>query len=241
MEMYDFSVIVPTLHEEKTIGKTLSSIHKARKKSKRNVEIIVVDGGSKDRTVHVAKKYTDRVLLHEKRGIARARNFGAMHAKGDTFVFLDADVRVPDNFFEELYEQFISNGLSGANCRVMPHEEVYPTRFEKGFYIFWHNLRRACYRIKPCGTGDNGIIVKRDVFHKVNGFDETLPVIEDLDFVFRASKHGKFAYLNDLIIHETIRRFRDMGTARFVKIYLSNFFHYLFFRNSRVRKWDPVR
>jgi glycosyltransferase involved in cell wall biosynthesis len=201
----------------------------------------VVDGGSRDRTAEIANKYAHKVLLHQKKGIGRARNHGAFHANGDILAFLDADVRVPENFFNEIYDQFTMNNLAGANCRVMPHEEIRPSGFEMGFYRFWHNVRRFCYNIKPCGTGDNGIIVKKDVFRKVNGFDETLPVIEDLDFVFRASKHGKFAYLKNLTIYETIRRFREIGTTKFVTIYLYNFFHYLLFKRSRIREWDPVR
>jgi glycosyltransferase involved in cell wall biosynthesis len=241
MERCTFSVIVPTLHEERTIGGTLSSIDEARKRSRHGVEVIVVDGGSRDRTIEIARRYSDRILSHEKKGIGRARNFGAMHASGETLIFLDADVRVPGNFFDEVYEQFTINSLAGANCRVMPHSEVGPTMFEKGFYRMWHGLRRFFYHIKPCGTGDNGIIVSKEVFRKVRGFDETLDAIEDLDFVFRASEHGKFAYLKNLTIHETIRRFRDLGTPRFVAVYISNFFHYLLFRNSRVKHWKPVR
>lgn len=241
MDVYDFSVIVPTLHEEGTIEKTLSSIDEARRKSGRNVEIIVVDGGSRDKTADIASKYADHTLLLQKRGIGKARNFGAMHANGEILVFLDADVCVPENFFSELYGQFVANGLSGASCRVMPHPDTRPSGFEKGFYSAWHNLRRFFYHLKPCGTGDNGIIVRKDVFQKVNGFDETLDAIEDLDFIFRASRHGRFAYLKSPTIHETIRRFRDMGIPKFVTVYLSNFFHYLLFRNSRVKKWNPVR
>lgn len=236
-----FSVIVPTLQEERTIGKTLTSIDNARQSSRHGVEIIVVDGGSSDRTVDISRKHANRVVFPDKRGIGRARNFGARHASGDILTFLDADVRVPDNFFDSLYRHFTMNNLAGANCKVMPHAEAGPSMFEKVFYTLWHNTRRFFYNIKPCGTGDNGIIVSRDVFEKVDGFDETLDAIEDLDFVFRASRHGKFAYLRHLTIHETIRRFRDMGTPQFIRIYLSNFFHYLLFRNSRIKKWDPVR
>jgi glycosyltransferase involved in cell wall biosynthesis len=240
-EIPHFSVIVPTLHEERTIGETLSSIDNARQMSRHGVEIIVVDGGSNDRTVNIARKHADMIAFPDKRGIGRARNFGAKYAKGGILTFLDADVRVPENFFDFLHEQFTMNNLAGANCRVMPHSDANPSGFEKIFYTLWHNARRFFYNIKPCGTGDNGIIVSREVFEKVNGFDETLDAIEDLDFVFRASKHGKFAYLRHLTIHETIRRFRDMGTPQFIRIYLSNFFHYLLFRNSKVKKWDPVR
>lgn len=241
MNGYDFSVIIPTLHEEKTIEGTLSSIHDARNNSKRRVEIIVVDGGSNDRTAEIANEYAHKVLVFNKRGIGRARNFGAKHASGDILAFLDADVRIPENFFNEVYDRFTMNNLAGASCRVMPHREINPSKFERGFYGLWHNLRRFFYKIKPCGTGDNGIIVRKEIFNKVNGFDESLPVIEDLDFVLRASRHGRFAYFKDLTIYETIRRFRDMGTKRFVMIYLYNFFHYIIFRSSRVRKWDPVR
>ncbi len=241
MEPYDFSVIVPALQEERTIGKSLSSIDIARRRSGHNVEIILVDGGSSDRTVEVAGRFADKTLVHEERGIGKARNVGAMHARGETLVFLDADVRVPENFFSDIYSRFMTSNLAGASCRVMPHPEVCPSGFERGFYTVWHNLRRIFYNIRPCGTGDNGIIVRRGIFEKVRGFDESLPVIEDLDFVFRASMHGRFEYLKDLTIHETIRRFRDMGTPRFVMIYLSNFFHYLIRRSSRVRRWDPVR
>jgi glycosyltransferase involved in cell wall biosynthesis len=241
MTEYDFSVIIPTLHEEKTIEKTLSSICEAGKASKCRVEAIVVDGASKDRTVEIAERYADKILLLEDRGVAKARNLGAKHARGDILAFLDADVVVPRNFFDELYTRFVSNGLSGAGCRVMPHEEVSPSRFERTFYSLWHGLKRVSCRIKPCSTGENGIIVKRDVFNRVNGFNESLDAIEDLDFVLRASKHGRFAYLGNLTIHETIRRFRKLGAARFSRIYISNFLHYLLFKRSRIKEWNPVR
>lgn len=241
MENCRFSVIVPTLHEEKAIERSLSSIDKSRKKSSHNVEMIVVDGGSKDNTVKIARKYTKKVVFPREQGIGRARNFGAAYAKGDVLIFLDADVVVPENFFYELNREFSVNGVCGASCKAMPHHEVNPSGFERSFYTMWHNARRLFYNIKPCGTGENGIIVSKDVFYKAGGFDESLGAIEDLDFVFRASKYGKFVYMKDLTIHETIRRFRKLGTPRFMVIYLSNFFHYLIFRNSRVKQWKPVR
>jgi len=241
MENCKFSVIVPTLHEEKAIERTLCSLEMAKNKSGHIVEMIVVDGGSEDNTVKIANKYTKKVVFPKERGIGRARNFGAMHADGDVLIFLDADVIVPENFFDELNRKLSVNGVCGANCNVMPHHEVNPSGFERSFYAMWHNIRRVFYNIKPCGTGENGIIVSKDVFHKTGGFDESLGAIEDLDFMFRASKYGKFVYMKDLTIHETIRRFRKLGTPRFMLIYLSNFFHYLIFRNSRVKQWKPVR
>lgn len=240
MGNFRFSVIMPSLQEGKTIGKTLYSLDMARKKSCHAVEIVVADGGSTDSTVRTARKYTEKVVFPKERGVGRARNFGAMHAKGDVFVFLDADIVVPDDFFERIEKEF-SKGACGASCRVMPHEDVNPSGFEKGFYAMWHNARRLFYRLKPCGTGENGIIVSSEIFRRTGGFDESLDAIEDLDFVFRASRHGRFVYMKDLTIRETIRRFRKLGTPRFVTLYLSNFFHYLLFRNSRVKEWKPVR
>ena len=94
-----FSVIIPTLHEEKSIGQTLSSIQDAAINSSHDIEMIIVDGGSEDRTRQIAGKYTNNVFLYKEPGIAKARNYGAMNASGDILVFIDADTMIPKNFF----------------------------------------------------------------------------------------------------------------------------------------------
>jgi glycosyltransferase involved in cell wall biosynthesis len=234
-----FSVITPTYHEERSLEDTLKSIDRAGRGHM--TETIVVDGGSSDRTLEIARRHTRNIHSLTSRGIGLARNHGATHARGDILVFLDSDTVVPENFFDELSRIFSNPAVCGANCNVMPCPASRPTRKERAFYGLWARTRRAIYHLKPCGTGDNGIIIRRDVFEKTGGFDEDMHTMEDLDFVFRASKQGRFLFLRGLILTESMRRVRREGILRFSVIYLYNFFYYLVKRRPRISRWEPVR
>lgn len=235
----DFSVIIPTLHEELALGKTLTSLNQAR--NGHSTETIIVDGGSTDRTLDIATQFTKNIHVLDQRGIALARNHGARHAQGDILVFLDSDSVVPDNFFDELSRIFSDPCVTGANCNVMPCPDSDPTPRERTFYRFWGRARKAAYMVRPCGTGDNGIIVRREAFEKAGGFDESMNTMEDLDFVLRASKHGKFLFLNNVILTESMRRIRKVGLYRFSRDYIYNFFYYIVKRKPKIENWEPIR
>ena len=102
------SFIIPTLNEEKYIGKTLSyiSLYKGTH------EIIVSDTNSPDKTVEIAKKYTDSIVVHSKEGqkltIAAGRNLGASKSSGDYLVFIDAEICIvdPNGFFDKAFACF---------------------------------------------------------------------------------------------------------------------------------------
>ena len=79
------------------------------------------------------------------------------------------------------------------------------------------------------------------MFEKAGGFDESMRTMEDLDFVLRASKHGRFIYLDNLTLTESMRRIRDKGIMRFTRMYLYNFLYYLVKRKPRITEWETVR
>ena len=236
-----FSIIIPTYQEDSIIEMTLSQIRNVIDNSNFDCELIVVDGGSVDQTIDIARLYTNKAYNIKKRGISLARNFGARKAKNNIYSFIDADVILQRDFFDKLGSVFESNGIAGANCDVRPLPEVNPSYFETAFFFLWGNIRNGLYKIRPCGTGENGIFVRKEIFDKVNGFDENLITIEDLDFVFRASRHGKFVFLKDPKIYETIRRFRKLGVMQFSAKYMHNFLYYSVFKRSRVHEWEPIR
>jgi 1,2-diacylglycerol 3-alpha-glucosyltransferase len=93
------SIIIPALNEEKYIEKTLKSV---RRQTYPKIEVIVVDNGSTDRTGEIAKKYANKVIVEEKRGIGIARNRGAKEAKGDILLFLDADTEIEKDCVEKI-------------------------------------------------------------------------------------------------------------------------------------------
>ena len=91
------SVVIPALNEERHLGQLLSDI---KRQSRRPEELIVVDAGSTDATVHIAQK-SGAVVLHSEPPVARGRNLGGYSAKGDLIFFLDADTRLPGTFLED--------------------------------------------------------------------------------------------------------------------------------------------
>ena len=102
-----FSIIIPTLNEESLIAQTITQFDNI--KNKYDIEIIVSDSLSTDNTVEIAKRYTDEVVIYAKSdlcNISKARNLGALKAKNDVLIFLDADIIIKDT---ELFMEKVTN------------------------------------------------------------------------------------------------------------------------------------
>ncbi|MCR4335959.1 MAG: glycosyltransferase, partial [archaeon] len=88
-----FSIVIGALNEEKYIAKTLATAN--AQKTSHEVEVIVGDGYSEDKTVEVAKKLGAKVVLEKNRSAAWERNAGSRIAKGEIICFTDADAEIP--------------------------------------------------------------------------------------------------------------------------------------------------
>ena len=109
------SIIIPTLNEERYLPLLLESI---KKQDFKDYEIVVADAGSKDKTVEIAKKYGCKVVSG---GLpAKGRNQGAKVAKGDLFLFLDAEAVLPEHFLKEVLSEFKKRKLGIASCGLEP-------------------------------------------------------------------------------------------------------------------------
>ena len=186
----DISVIIPTLNEEKYIGRLLSSING----SGFGGEVIVVDGGSTDRTVEIARENGARVYV--RRGnVSFARNFGARKARGDILVFLDADMQVGKGFFDEIRKKIRCNRLLVYN----PLGNDMDGRVSYLAFLF-NKIMAQFIKLGFRYITGGGLVVRREFFELVGGFNEALPVAEDMEFVLRASgrlgmvKRNRFSY-----------------------------------------------
>ena len=175
------SIIIPAWNEEKYLPKLLDCI---KKQAYKDYEIIVADAGSKDRTVSIARKYGCKVV---KGGMpAVGRNNGAKAAKGNILLFLDADVQFDNKFLENAIKEFQQRKLDIAGFRLRP---IGNNAIDKIFFIIFNLWTISTQFFYPNASG-GGILCRKLVHTKANGFDEKIRLSEDMDYVRRCSKHG---------------------------------------------------
>lgn len=227
------SVIIPTYQEEKYIAKTLSKLVN----TKPTIEIVIVDGGSQDDTVNIAKQFTQKVYQIQERGISRAKNHGAKQADGDILLFLDSDVYPPSNFVEKVLETFNNPTVVGATCHIMPTKS---SLSEFAFFHFYNHLIQLCTKFKPHSRGEF-LAVRKNEFLNVNGFDENMPCLEDHDLAYRLSKRGKFMFIRDLTVYESMRRFRKLGFFKVLGTWFTDYLFFVFRGKPLSEIWQPAR
>jgi rSAM/selenodomain-associated transferase 2 len=195
------SVIVPTLDEASVIAVTLAA---ARVPG--CGELIVVDGGSSDDTLAIARRLADRVLS-APRGRAAQMNAGARAAGGDVLLFLHADTRLPADY-------------SGAIARALADEGVIGGRFDVRLDapgLAYRVLERAISarsRHTRVATGDQAMFVRRETFARVGGFP-LLPLMEDLALARALKRVGRVACLRETVL-TSARRWQRHGVVRTV-------------------------
>ena len=215
------SIIIPTLNEEKYLPLLLDSIKKQLLDWQENYEIIVADAGSKDKTIEIAKKFNCIVV---KGGLpAKGRNEGAKIAKGDLLLFLDSDVILPESFFKNSLEEFNSRNLDIAGfCFSFPFkEDVFHYLLD-----FYNKMVVAIEKKKPFPI--IAVLIKKNLFKKIGGYDETIKLSEDREMGERAIKYGKFGIIKSEKVFISDRRFKQDGWMATITKYILSEMHTLF-------------
>jgi len=163
--------------------------------------LYVVDGGSTDNTVAIAKRYT--TVINSKRGRAVQMNAGARLCTGDILLFLHADTLLPDNGFREIRKRTRDETVAGGSFYIAFDAENFILRGVS--FITRFNFRLFHF-------GDQGIFVRRDVFQKLHGYKE-IPLMEDYDFYKRLREQGKVILIRMPVI-SSARRFIKKGVIR---------------------------
>ncbi|MBI2443531.1 MAG: glycosyltransferase family 2 protein [Candidatus Levybacteria bacterium] len=206
-----FSVIIPTLNEEKYLPRLL---HALSKQTFTSLEVIVVDASSKDHTIAEAEKFHTKIqkltsFQIKKRTIAYQRNFGAEKAKGVYLVFLDADVDLSPGYLQKIYTAI----KKGRYDFITTWGQADTKRKIDVSLVMIYNLIIEIEKAieKPFSPGFNTII-RSDHFRRIK-FWENLSFSEDYDFTARAIREGiNLKILREPRIVISLRRFRSEGT-----------------------------
>ena len=234
------SIIIPTFKEANYISQTLNNI----KKLDGDIEVILVETVSGETGIlgNVVKKY-EGVQLYtiKERGIAKAKNYGARKASGKILLFLDADVFVTKDVVKQVSRVFKNPAVIGATCNNYPVE---PKFIELLFFKFYNALIRMVISLLPTKfkhSRGEFIAVRKAYFEKIGGFDERLVCMEDADLAHRLSRLGKFVFINDLVVYESLRRIRKLGLFRTSLLWFKNWLFYMIKSDVVAKEWKPVR
>lgn len=181
-----FSVVIPVYNGLSYLPDCLRALMVAAERFPR-IEVIVVDNGSTDGTYEwLLSNWTDRVRIFQlpKATIAAVRNYGARLAKGEYLCFIDSDCMVSADYFLQATDILSQPGISVTGCRYMlPENACWIERV-------WHGLHASTSDGIVTYLPSGNLIVRREAFFQVGGFEESLITGEDADLCRRLANKG---------------------------------------------------
>lgn len=214
-----FSIVIPTLNEEYFLPHLLKCLSQ---QTFSHFEVIICDGNSIDKTISEAEKFKKQIprleiITKQKRNVAYQRNKGAEKAQGQYLVFFDADVVFERDFLGKLHEQLQNKNVPLATTWLVPDSQ-HPA---DEALVFLTNLVVETSRFIdfPMAPGFD-IIIKRNLFAKIGGFDEKVKLAEDHDFVRRALiKNINLTVFKEPKLTVSLRRLRKEGRLQVARKY----------------------
>lgn len=225
----DVSVIVPTWNEEKYLPKCLHSLR--NQTGSKPLEIIVVDGRSTDRTLEIAKKYSDKILVEPSKPVGAARNIGAKHASGGILAFIDADTRACENWLEEIDHTFKTNpravGVTGA---TLPYEGGRLDQLAYHVATGW--VQRLSLRLGLPHVAGFNCAYGKQAFWEAGGFDGHRQLSEDIGLSLRIRHQGQILFNPEMLAYTSLRRIKNYGYPYLTTYYTMNWATMLLFNRT---------
>ncbi len=182
MDEQTISIIIPTCNEESIIALTMQKLLALTERSE-GVEIIISDA-STDKTFDILSSFPVTVC-NSSRGRAIQMNNGTRHAKGEILYFLHADTLPPATFIEDIRSAVATGKMAG--CFRMHFDDDHPLMSLFGWF--------TQFPLMICRGGDQSLFIKKELFARIGGFDETLLIMEDYDIIARLERITPFHIL----------------------------------------------
>jgi rSAM/selenodomain-associated transferase 2 len=191
----ELSVIIPTFNEEHHIKILLQ-----RLSAYKDIEILVVDGGSMDRTLEEVSSFEQVKIISSKKGRATQMNTGADQANGRILLFLHADTFPPEAFDKHIGSVMHESDFIGGSF-YLEFDRVHPLL---RLYSLFSRINHTLFTY-----GDQAIFIRKTMFKRIGGF-ASIPIMEDLEIQKRMRRSGKFIKL-DLPVITSARKFSRDG------------------------------
>ena len=242
------SIVIPAYNEEKYIARCLQSVISQIEAlaSKRDIEIIVVNNASVDRTAEIVGQFAGVSLVAEsQRGLVRARQAGFAASTGDLIANVDADTKLPAGWVEKVFVEFENNeklvALSG------PFIYTHSSKWSAALVWFWYRVGQLThflnqYILKRGAMLQGGnFILRRSALEKIGGYDTSIDFWgEDTDIATRISKVGRVKFTFDFPIYTSARRFKKDGFLVAAWKYFINYVWVLLFRKPFLKEYEEI-
>jgi cellulose synthase/poly-beta-1,6-N-acetylglucosamine synthase-like glycosyltransferase len=213
------SVIVPTWNEERYLPKCLGSL--VDQSVKEPFEIIVVDGGSEDRTVDIAREYADKVFVRRGQPVGAARNTGAKNARGKVLAFIDADTVASPRWLSEVAETFRREPVAvGVTGPTLPYEGSQLDRLVYTVATGWG--QRVSLKLGLAHVAGFNCAYRKAAFWEAGGFDEHRDLSEDVLLSLKMRRLGRILFDPGMVAFTSLRRIEQCGYLYLTTYYLIN-------------------
>lgn len=198
------SVIIIARNAEKTIEDCLKSVQRNNP-----TEIIVVDGNSTDRTVDIARRYTEKVYSDEGRGESYARQLGAEQATQEYIAYVDSDVILTDGALATMLAEFQGSGYISLRAQVSPG-------MERLNYWEWAQYQHSQFRNLEGRIGTLTCLFSRETILKYRFDLSPSGLLDDVDLEFRLKRQGyKFGTSSALVYHRHRANLKSLAWRKF--------------------------
>jgi len=241
------SFIIPAYNEENLIGKCLDSILKQAANRPDDIEIIMVNNASTDRTREVASSFPGVVVVDEsKKGITHARHAGFLVSSGNLIAFVDADTILTPGWIDKVLKAFSGNpnlvALSGPHIfSDLSRAFNLWVRLFYGVAFISYLLNKFVFRVGSLLQGGN-FVVKRSALEKIGGYNSKFDFYgEESDIARRLHPLGDVKFTFNLPIYASGRRIAAEGTLTMAWRYGINYFWAIFFKKPFTKTYTDVR
>ncbi|MEN9614356.1 MAG: hypothetical protein RLZZ347_663 [Candidatus Parcubacteria bacterium] len=241
------SIVIPAYNEEKRIGACLTSIVRATESKHYDIEIVVVDNASTDKTAEIARSFPQvKVVFESQKGIVWARKAGLSASTGELIANIDADTLMPVSWPDTVFARFTKDcALLALSGPYIYYDLSTLTRFWiRLFYMagyVFEGVSSVLLHVKSNLQGGN-YVVRREALEKIGGYNTAISFYgEDSDIGRRLNAIGKIQWTFALPMYTSGRRLAEEGLVKMGCKYALNYLWMTFAKRPFTKEYSDIR